>query len=124
MTSNSFKPVLYVKENCPFCLKVRLFLLEAGLLDAVEIRAFAPGSTREDEIRAELAGHIEKVSFPAAQVAPGEYLTDSDAIIARFAAKWQRDPAHLPVLQTYVEGPFKQLLRLWTENRELKAKVA
>lgn len=121
MTDPTFKPVVYVKQNCPFCLKVRLFLLEAGMMEAVEIRDFVPGSTQEEDIRAELGPHLAKVSFPAAQLEPGHYIAESDDIIAFLAAKSGREPASLPVFGNYVEGPFKMMMNLWTENQQLKA---
>ncbi len=93
MTSATFKPIVYLKENCPFCLKVRLFLLESGLASDVETRDFVPDSEQEAKIRAELQPHLDKVSFPSAQLEPGRYVTESDDIVAFFAAKAGRDPA-------------------------------
>ena len=124
MTDTTFAPVLYVKEKCPFCLKVRLFLLEAGLLGGVEVREFAPGTAEEQAIKAELAPHMEKVGFPAAQVEAGRYMTDSDGIIAHFAAQAKTEPGRLPVFNAYVGGAFAQLFELYKENMELKKKLA
>ena len=124
MTDAAFAPVLYLKEKCPFCLKVRLFLLEAGLLGQVKVKEFAPGTDEEQSIKAEVGPHLEKVSFPAAQVAPGQYMNDSDAIIAHFADKAKVDPAHMPVLSAYVGGAFKQIMDLYKENMELKKQLA
>ncbi|MGO4568419.1 glutathione S-transferase N-terminal domain-containing protein [Rhizobium sp. 2YAF20] len=121
MTNPTFKPVVYVKENCPFCLKVRLFLLEAGMMEAVEIRDFAPGSKQEEDIRAELSPHLAQVSFPSAQLEPGRYIAESDDIIAFLAVKSGREPTSLPVFENYVEGPFKMMMNLWKENQQLKA---
>jgi glutathione S-transferase len=124
MMSASFRPVVYLKEKCPFCFKVRLFLLEAGLLDGVDVQEFTPETNTEQAIRAELAQHLEKVSFPAAQVVAGRYLTDSDAIIAYFAQGAKVDPARMPVLRAYVEGPFQRLRDLRKENMDLKQQLA
>jgi glutathione S-transferase len=121
MTNPTFKPVVYFKENCPFCLKVRLFLLEAGMTEAVEIRDFVPGSKQEEDIRGELSPHLAKVSLPAAQLEPGSYIAESDDIIAFLAVKSGREPASLPVFSNYVEGPFKMMMNLWKENQQLKA---
>ncbi|SCB29732.1 glutathione S-transferase N-terminal domain-containing protein [Rhizobium hainanense] len=122
--SEPTKPAIYVRRSCPFCLKVKLFLLEAGLMDAVAIHEFEPGSQQEDDIRAELAKKLDTVSFPAAQLEPGRYLTESDAIIALLAARAGRDPADMPVLTSYVEGALKPMMALWKENFELKATAA
>jgi glutathione S-transferase len=120
MISKAFKPIVYLKENCPFCLKVRLFLLESGLASEVESRDFAPATEREQEIRTELLPHVDKVSFPAAQLEPGRYVTESDDIVAFFAAKAGRDLASLPVYRNYVDGVFAMSMKLWKENQDLK----
>lgn len=121
MNDLTFKPVVYFKQNCSFCLKVRLFLLEAGMMEAVDIRDFVPGSKQEEDIRAELSPHLAKVSFPAAQLELGRYIAESDDIIAFLAVKSGREPASLPVFSNYVEGPFKTMMNLWKENQQLKA---
>jgi glutathione S-transferase len=120
MSDASFRPVIYLKAKCPFCMKVRIFLLESGLLGKVEVKDFAPGTDQETAIRAELEPKLEKVSFPAAQTAPGQYMTDSDGIIGHFAKAAGADPATMPVLSAYVEGPFQQIMTLFRENMELK----
>lgn len=124
MASSSFKPIVYCKQGCPFSLKVRLMLLEAGLLDEVEIRELAPDTQADKQAREELAPHFEKVSFPSAQIAPGRYIGDSDAIIAHFAEDAGVDAKQLPTLQAYAEGPFAQLGRLYGENMSLKKQLA
>jgi glutaredoxin 2 len=121
MTDPTFKPVVYLKENCPFCLKVRLFLLEAGMMEGIDIRDFVPGSQQEEEVRAELSPHLAKVSFPSGQLEPGRYIAESDDIIAFLVVKSGREPTSLPVFQNYVEGPFKMMMNLWKENQQLKA---
>lgn len=120
MTDNTFKPIVYLKENCPFCLKVRLFLLESGLASEVETRDFVPGTEQEEAIRSELSAHFEKVSFPTAQLEPARYVAESDDIVAFFAAKAGRDPAGMTVFRNYVDGAFSMAMKLWKENQELK----
>jgi hypothetical protein len=121
---NEFKPVLYLKKGCPFCFKLRLFLLEAGLLDRFTIREFAEGTEEENSIRAELSPLFDKLSFPAAQIAPGKYMQDSEALVSRYADEAGIDPAKLLTFQAYVEGPFRTILSLFKENRELKRRAA
>jgi len=123
MNDQAFRPTVYLKAKCPFCMKLRIFLLESGLRDTVVVRNFAPGDEREQEIRDEVAPHLEKVSFPAAQVAPGEFMADSDGIIARLAEGAGQDPGRMPVLQAYLEGPFQQIMTLYRENAELKKRL-
>jgi glutaredoxin 2 len=117
------QPVLYLKDKCPFCLKVQIFLLEAGLLDGVEVRAFVPGTADEDALKAELTPHFDSVTFPSAQTEPGVYMKDSDAIIGHFASIAGIEPADLPVFQWYATGPFAQLGALYRENMELKKQL-
>src|SRR3546814_2562119 len=70
MTDTAFRPTLYLLDPCPFCFKVRVFLMEAGLTEKVEIRSFGQGEEME-AVRAELAPHLSKISFPAAELEPG-----------------------------------------------------
>ncbi len=124
MTDTTFTPVIYLKDKCPFCMKIRIFLLEAGLLGDVKVRDFVPGSDEETAIREEVSPHLEKVSFPAAQLEPGKFMADSDGIIAKLAAEAKVDPARMPVLSAYVNGPFQSIMTLYKENMELKKQLA
>lgn len=124
MTNETFKPIVYLKENCPFCLKVRIFLLESGLALEVRSRDFVPGTQQEEKIRAELQPHLEKISFPSAELEPGRYVTESDDIVAFFAAKAGRDPKEMTVYRNYVDGVFAMSMKLWKENMELKKAVS
>ena len=83
MPAEAFRPTLFFNEQCPFCMKVRIFLLESGLRDSVDIKEFSPGSAEETAIKQMLGTHLEKVSVPAAELSAGEYVADSGAIIAR-----------------------------------------
>lgn len=118
--SQEFTPTLYLKKECPFCFKLRLALLEAGMLDGVHIREFASGTPEEKAIKDDLSSKLDRVSFPAAEVAPGDYRKDSDKLIAHFTGLKQIDPQELVTLQAYIEGPFNELQRLFKENRDLK----
>ncbi len=122
MSTGQVRPVLYFNAQCPFCLKVRIFLLESGLRSTVDVREFTPGSPEEAEIRAELTPHLEKVSFPTARFG-SDYINDSDAIIERLAAGADVDPASLPVLASYKEVALGRVVQLFRENAELKQKL-
>lgn len=124
MTQEPSTPILYVKQGCPFCFKLRLYLLEADLIDQVSIDEFAVGSEAEQQVRATLAPHLEKISFPVAQLSPGQFVADSDALVAHFAQQSGVDPATLPTYQAYIEGPFKTLLALYGENIALKKQLS
>lgn len=120
MSGDTFRPVVFLKENCPFCLKIRIFLLEAGLSSEIDTRNFVPGSEEETVIRAELQPNLEKVSFPAAHLAEGQYVTESDEIIAVLARLANRNPANMPVYRNYADGAFALAMKLWKENAELR----
>ncbi len=124
MSDTAFTPVIFFKQNCPFCLKPRIFLLEADLLPSVTLREFVPGSEDEATIRAELAGKVEKITFPTAKLAADSYLTGSDEIIADLAAKAGVDPATLPTYHSYFAGAFKSMQALYVENIGLKKQLA
>ncbi|HEY9578670.1 MAG TPA: glutathione S-transferase N-terminal domain-containing protein [Rhizorhapis sp.] len=124
MTDNMFRPVLYVNQRCPFCLKLMIFLSEAGLLARFDVRKFTPGDANEQAVRDELAPHFEKVSFPVVQVAPGQYMKDSDALISHYAAEASIDPSGMVLLNYYTSGVFEQFITLFKENMALKEKLA
>lgn len=119
MSDTESKPVLFMKKGCPFCLKVRLFLLESGLLPNVEVREGA-SPAEEQALRDELSPHVGKVSFPAAKFGADDYVVGSDEIIERLAKEAAVASGDLPTLTAYVDGPFRTLLELHRENAELK----
>ena len=121
MSSSDFRPLAYLKDRCPWCLKFRLFLLEAGLRDQFEFREFVPGDEREAAIRAELAPHFAKPSFPTVQLAPGVYMRESDDLIAHYAAVHDIDAAGLPTLDQYIRGPLVQIAELRAQIALLKS---
>ena len=123
MSDTTDQTVVYLKEKCPFCMKVRIALLEAGLQGKVQVRDFVPGDDEEKAIRAELEPNLEKVSFPAARI-DGAYIADSDAIVGRLLDKAGKDVSGMTVLKAYVEGPFQRLLELYRENGELKKQLS
>lgn len=122
MTDTAFRPVLYVKEGCPFSLKVRLFLLEAGLLDKVTV-VQAPTPEQHRQLANMLAARLGKASFPTAEIAPATLLAESDALVAHFAKDAGTDPAELPTYQAYASGVFPRLMQLHRENAEFKQKL-
>jgi hypothetical protein len=124
MSEAQFRPVLYLKDKCPFCLKTLIFLTESGQLSRFDIQKFAPGDAQEQSMKDELAPHFDKVTYPAAQIAPGVFMKDSDTLIAHYAAETKTDTAQMPVLNWYVSGPLQQLFELYKENMELKKRLA
>lgn len=123
MTTQPFRPVLYLKRSCPFCLKVAALLSEVGAFDSLTLRAFWPGDAHEAPIRAELAPHLDKITFPALEVAPGQFIADSDAIVALYAEKAGVDPANLRFYQYVMEGPFRRIREAHQETQALKQRL-
>lgn len=119
-----FTPTIYLKDKCPFCFKVRVAIVEAGLTDKVIVRDFEPGDDQEAQIRETLAPKLEKVTFPAAEIEPGLFVADSDGIVAALAARAGKTPDDLPVLGHYLRGPFQSIMNLYKENGELKKQLA
>lgn len=123
MSADPFRPTLYFNDQCPFCLKVKIFLLESGLREAVEVEEFAPGSPEEAAIKEALAARLTKVTVPAARIGPDEYITDSDEIISRLAQTKALNPGTLPVLNTYAQVALGRIISLFKENAELKRQI-
>ena len=59
-----FRPVVYLKDLCPWCFRFRLFLLESGLQDRFDLRVFVPGDAQDVAIREELAPHFDTITLP------------------------------------------------------------
>jgi hypothetical protein len=116
-----FTPVLYLKAGCPHCFRLRLFLLESGQLGRFESREFVPDSDdpAEAAIRAELAPHFAKVTFPTVQHAPGQFQNESNDLIERYSPG--TDPAGLPVFRTWAEVLQPKQTRLMREAKALRA---
>ncbi len=122
---SDFKPVLYMKTSCPWCMRLAAFLVEAGIWDRFEFRNFYEGDENEAAIRAEVAEHFEKASFPTLQYEPGKYMIESGDIIAKYADELGLDPENMPFYQYFMNGPmrrnretFQELMRLRKEVEE------
>lgn len=107
-----FTPVIYLKAGCPYCFKLRLALLEAGLMDRVAFQEFEADTQEERRIRTELSRHFFALSFPTAEIAPGRFEKGSDALIEHFLSDSGRSASQLTILKAYLKGPFAQLTGL------------
>lgn len=119
MSRTEFTPTIYVKTGCPYCIKLRIFLLEAGLLDRV---TFVEGRTPEEHQRLAtlLTERVGKASFPTAEISPGNYLAESDDLVTHFASIGGLDPQKLPTYQAFVGGLLPRLQEFYREYMELK----
>jgi glutaredoxin len=121
MTDQAGSPTLYLKKTCPFCLKLRIFLTEAGIANRFNYVVFADGDETHKALRAQMEEAGQQPSFPAAEFTPGKLETGTDDLIARFAGEAGVDPASMPLLAYYQEGVFKQVGQMFRELRELKS---
>jgi glutaredoxin len=112
---------IYLKQSCPFCLKLRIFLTEAGIADTFAFVTFADGDDTHKALRARMEAAGQQPSFPAAELEPGTLTTGTDDLIARFAGEAGVDPATLPLLAYYEQGVFPAYGAMFRELRELKA---
>ena len=67
---------------------------------------------------------VEKVTFPAAELTPGNFTMESDAIVAHFAESAGVEPSALPTYQSYLTSVFKNLGTLYRENMDLKKRLS
>jgi hypothetical protein len=113
MSSQPFKAKAYLKEGCPFSLKYLLFMVEAGLSDQIEMIRCDPSDPEFDVVKAKLTAGLRKpASFPAVEIEPGRYESDSDALISHYATKYGVEARSLPALAFYTETIFPQILNL------------
>ena len=119
MSANQFIPTVYSKVGCPYCIKLRIFLLEAGLIDRV---TFVEGKTPEehDQLAEFLTKRVGKASFPTAEISPGDYLPESDDLVNHFASVGGVDPQKLPTFQSFSGGLLPRLQEFYREYTELK----
>ena len=102
-----FKPKVWVRTNCPYSFKFRLFLAEAGISDHFDIIPMDPDSPQFAVAVNEMTAQFEtKVIFPIVEISPGKVLTDSDVLIEHFASEFKIDQSNLPTLSFYRTGLF------------------
>jgi len=114
MIKEAFLPAVYLRENCPFCLKVRLFCSRPtcwgnrnpGVRSRIE---------DEEEIRLNWRRTIDMVSFPTAKIEPDRYLTGPTTSSVYRGAVRSRATQDA-VFTSYVEAALKPMLRLSKEN--------
>ena len=109
MSPPTFKPTLYVMEGCPYSFRFLLFLSEAQLLDGFDV-VKCDDRPECDAIKQTLEAAMgREPSFPVVEVAPGEYMSDSDRLIDHFARLNRIDRTGLPALVFYEDSIFPQL---------------
>ena len=120
--STTPKPKIYLLLSCPYCLKLRIFLSEAGIADRFELVEFQSGDDTHQAVRNRMIAAGLKPSFPAAELgAEGEFTTETNDLIARFAKETNVDPSKMPLLAYYEKGVFPRVGEMHKELQELKA---
>jgi glutaredoxin len=114
------KTRIYLKKTCPYCLKLRIFLTEAGLADRFDFTVFSDGDETHKSLRARMQAAGQEPGFPAAEFEPGKLSTGTDDLIARLALDAGVDPSKLPLLAYYSEGVFCRHVDMFKELRQLK----
>ena len=124
MTDTPARPTLYLKQSCPFCLKLRIFLTEAALADRFDMVVFEDGDETHRAMRERIEAQGHQASFPAAELTPGKIETGTDDLIAQFANEAGADPSAMPLFNYYTSGVFPEYLKMFRELREMKANAA
>jgi len=118
----AFTPVAYLKQDCPFSFKFLLFVMEAGLLDKIEVEELMQGEKRMEELRSLLREKLGEASFPCVQIEKGTYMSETDDLITYFAGKHGKSVESLEVVPFFERGVLKKLGRLYMENKKYKEK--
>jgi len=118
--TNETKTTAYLKRTCPYCLKLRVFLTEAGLADRFDFQVFDDGDETHKALRARMEAEGQQPSFPAVEGADGKLETGTDDLINRFAKEAGQDPSSLPLLDYYSNGVFKRQGEMFRELKALK----
>ncbi len=113
MSWESFKAKAYVLNGCPFSFKFWLFMVEAGLSDQVEVIRCDPEDPGFAGVKAKLSEGLGKpATFPTVEVEPEKYLSDSDALVERYAKQNNVDVWRLPAWSFYKQTLFPQVVEL------------
>jgi len=102
---SDFKPTAWVRTNCPYSFKFRLFVTEAGISDRFQFVAMDPDGPDFESVKSEIDRRSgKKTVFPIVEVAPDDFMTDSDALIKHFSSEHGIDASDLPTLAFYRNG--------------------
>jgi hypothetical protein len=119
MSTQSFKAKAYLKDGCPFSFKYWLFMVEAGLSDQIEVIRCNENDPAFEAVKARIAAGLgKKARFPAVEVEPGRYQSDSDELIKFFAARNGVAVGKLPALAFYKETILPQVVELHESKTE------
>ena len=104
---SEFKPTAWVRTNCPYSFKFRLFVTEAGISDRFHLVPMDPDDLEFAATKSEIDRRSGRsTSFPTVEIAPSVFLSDSDALIEHYSSEYGIDPAETPTLTFYRNGLF------------------
>lgn len=110
-----FKPTAYIRTNCPYSFKFLLFLTEAGLQDQFDFVPMNPETAEFETRKTEIEGRMGRNAvFPLVEVAPSEFMSDSDNLIEHFSANHDIDSASLYALKFYRGGLYPCYLEMFS----------
>ncbi len=111
---SDFTPRAFVKTNCPYSFKFRLFVSEAGLDGKFQFHALDPDAddfaATKEELRKLSGGPVR---FPTVEIEPGKFMNGSDEMIAHYAKAYGIDDGALATLSFYRRGLFPTFLELF-----------
>lgn len=123
MADDTFTPRVILKQECPFCLKFRIFLSEAGLKDNFRFLTVRDETSEYEEVRSILEDALGEASFPTVEIAKGEFMSGSDELIDHYAEKHDIDRSQLDLLTYYEDGVFQASIDMSEENQALKEEL-
>lgn len=109
-----FKPTAYIRTNCPYSFKFLLFVTEAGLHDQFEFVPMNPETTEFETRKQEIERRMgRKAVFPVAEIAPDEFLSDSDKLIDHFSENHGINQGAMYALNFYRGGLYPCYLEMF-----------
>lgn len=107
------KAKAYLLDGCPFSFKFWLFMVESGLANQLEVIRCAPQQPGFKATQAMLSAGLGKpATFPTVEIQPGQYQSDSDALIREYATRHSIDVNACPALAFYKETLLPQIVEL------------
>jgi hypothetical protein len=88
--ADQFKPVAYIKEGCPYSMKLLSFIEDSHLQDRIDVVRCAAGTPVMDAVKQKLSEATgSSPRFPTVEVEPGEFKTESSELIRYFKQRYE-----------------------------------
>ena len=123
MADSDFTPRVILKQECPFCLKLMIFLTEAGLAENFRYLTVHGDTDEYEEVRAILEETLGEASFPTVETERHQFMSGSDEIIDFYAEKHGIDRASMKLLTYYEGGVFPAMTEMFKENQAMKEEL-